>query len=173
MVGLFGGKPATDNRYVSTQKSSGTTEANSSENGYTADQQTAVERAYAIQSAYDDLGRPPTARQAAEYVSHGHDWGGFRGGAWDDVLRAAGVPGYDDVVAEAVRERFEDRYPWQDFVVVRAADFADETDLGPSHIGQKLREIAEGERTPAAAEELVVEQCPTGNGHTKWEVSGR
>ena len=128
------------------------------------------ERTRAIQAAYRRLERPPTTRQAAEHTSHGHDWRGFRAGVWDDVLRDAGVPGYDDVVGEQLREAYETRYPWQEFVVVRASDFAEETNLGPSHIGHKISQIAGGERTPAAMDGLVVGRCATGNGHTKWKV---
>lgn len=128
------------------------------------------EQTRAIQAAYRRLGRPPTARQTAEHSARGHDWFHPDGEDWDDVLRAAGVPGYDDVVARELRDAFEDRYPWQEFVVVRASDFADDTKLGASHIGQKIGQIADGIRSPDAAACLDVSRCQTGNGHMKWKV---
>lgn len=165
-LGASSGRRWFDQTGMSTQHDSGTS-------GESIEPDRHAERAGYIRAAYYWLERPPTARQAAAGTGRSHDWFHPEGTTWDAVLRDAGIPGYDDVVAEAVRESFEDRYLWQDFVVVRAADFTEETGLGPSHIGSKLREIAEGERTPEAADGLAVEKCATGNGHTKWEVSER
>lgn len=130
------------------------------------------ERTRAIRATYSSMGHPPTARDCAGCFGRSHDWCGFRESVWDDMLRSAGVPGYDDVVAAAIRERYENRYPWQDFVTIRAGMFTDETGLNPSHIGQKIGQIASGERSPAATEGLRFVCCGTGHGHTKWEVYG-
>ena len=123
-----------------------------------------------ITAAYEALGRPPTARQAAEHSERDHNWFHPDGQDWDDVLREANVPSYVDVVAEAIRDRFDNRYPWQEFVIVRAGELAEDIHLGPSHTGQKIAQLADGERTAPALNGITVGRCATGNGHTKWRV---
>ena len=123
-----------------------------------------------ITAAYEKLGRPPTARQAAEESARDHNWFHPNGETWDDVLRDAGVPSYVDVVAEAIRDRFENRYPWQEFVVVRAGELADDLPLSAPHIGQKIGQLADGERSSPAFEGITICRCATGNGHIKWRV---
>lgn len=123
-----------------------------------------------IADAFDAHGRPPTARQAAEHSERDHNWFHPDGKDWDAVLREAGVPNYADVVAEAIRERYAGRYPWQEFIIVRAGELADDIHLGPSHTGQKIGQLADGERASPALDGLVIRRCATGNGHTKWRI---
>ena len=121
----------------------------------------------AVRRAYNELGRPPSRREAADarrVVSTVKTVS-----CWDDLLRAAGVPGRADVVAEAVADRLDDRHPWQDSVEFRAPDLEAATGMGAPAIGNVLRDIAGGKRTPDAADGFVLNGLRRSR-RTTWQV---
>lgn len=133
----------------------------------------AHEIARAIRRARDTHGRPPAIEEAAEHTTHDCDWPALTAGQWDSKLRAAGVRSHDEFVADALRRMLDARYPWQDFITVRAKDVAEEIDLSAVVIGRKIHEICRDERAPDAAESLVIEEIRRNNRHSTWKVGER
>lgn len=129
-------------------------------------------RARHIRRAWNqqDRMRPPTQKEvgALNNCTRNRYMGGE--GDWDDALRTAGVPGLDDIVAEAVREAYEDRHPWQNFVRVSVRGIGDWPGNINKVAGLRLKQIANGERDPEAMDGLRLERASGGVGSTIYEV---
>lgn len=121
----------------------------------------------AVRRFYTREGRPPTIGEAADEQRNLDTIRTY--GRWDDILRSSGVPGRADVVAETIAKRLTDRNPWQDYVEFRATDLTDATDIGSSEIGNLLRDIFDGTRTPDAADAFELTRLPR-SGCTTWQA---
>lgn len=123
-----------------------------------------------IREAYRDLGRPPSQRECAAGQRYSRDV--FDCDAtWAATLRRAGVPTPREVVVEALKERYENRYPWEETVTLKAGHVTDETGLPAGWVGNVLSGLAD---VDGDADGLRVERgeaCGSRGGW--WEVSDR
>lgn len=131
-----------------------------------------VERARHIRAAYNKHGRPPSMKMAGrESDRHHHDAYTKAERPWDDILREeAGVPGYGDVIARAIRELFAERYEWQAFVEFTSSDIANESGLSHQITSRVVRAFVAGERDHDALDGLAVIDTGMGSPSAKYRV---
>ena len=102
------------------------------------------EERLAIRRAYDDLERAPTVVEAEARLPWSRSID-MTDREWDDLLTAADVPTQHGTVADAIRELWGDRHPWQDHLRFGAADIARATGLHVSRVGHLIRSVHDRE----------------------------
>lgn len=132
------------------------------------------ERARYVRQAWQSLGYPPTAEDVSHFSPYGDRYfSKSTGELWDNVLRQAGVPGRDTVVAKECRRLYRDRYPWQAFVRIHSTGISKLTDIAPGHVGRLLYLLATGKRSVGPMDDItLVLENPGGTNKRHWRVAG-
>lgn len=137
-----------------------------------ADASVLAERARLIRSYHHEHGRPPTTREIGAMSAHSPTYYESRPGTWADALRSAGVPTFADLVRDALRERLDERYAWEDAIRLKSVVIGETVGISAQHAGRVLQRLAYDDDHPESfdAEELTVEQRNTNAHASQWIV---